>query len=299
MPLHQQRFRGLGGAVWKGQVYIARPPASSIVYHGRYGYEPFQLVYPSPESGMGDVLLHVVWWVLALSLSIAGWWFNWLWLLALAMIAGAFSVALKRANRSRLEAKFDSTTSRIKLAGLILLQGLLRSSTRIRYGWKSAKWTQSIGVLGALAARKAVSPWWKLGDEKNFWSEGGPGRDELLAAIREDFPGSEDDATGKTDIILKRGFFWNWAVLTTTEYHENNGRLTRLRILARPQMVTRLLVLPVLLFLLFVMMNAAAVLGSGCVLVFFLGYFASKCFMKLKRADFIRTAERIGLSLAQ
>lgn len=298
MPLHQQRFRGLGGAVWKGQVYLARPPSSSIVYHGRYGYEPFQLVYPSPESGMGDVVLHIVWWVLALSFGIAGWWSNWLWVLAIAMVFGTFRVALKRASRSQLEPQFDSPLSRLKLAGLILLQGLLRSSSRIRHGWKSAKWTQSIGVLGALAARKAVSPWWKLGDEKNFWSEDGIGRDELLAAIREEFPESEDDPTGKTDIILKRGLFWNWAVLTATEYHENDGRLTRLRLLARPQMVTRLLVLPILVFSAFSILKAPVAFGGGLAIAVFLGYFASKGFMKLKGAEFIRAAEKIGLSVA-
>ncbi len=298
MPFHQKRFRGLGGAVWKGQVYISRPPSSSIVYHGRYGYEPFQLVYPSPESGMGDVVLHIVWWVLFLALGIAGWWLNWLWIPAVAMVFGTFRVALKRANRSRLEPEFDSKLSRLSLAGLVLLQGLLRSSSRIRHGWKSAKWTQSIGVLGALAARKAVSPWWKLGDEKNFWSEGGAGRDELLAAIREEFPGSEDDSTGKTDIILKRGLFWNWAVLTTTEYHENDGRLTRLRLLARPQMLTRLLVLPVLVFSVFAILQSLAVFGGGFALLAILGYFASKGFMKLKRAEFIRAAEKVGLSPA-
>ncbi|MEC5127572.1 glycosyltransferase [Verrucomicrobiales bacterium BCK34] len=298
MPFHQQRFRGLGGAVWKGQVYISRNPSSSIVYHGHYGYEPFQLVYPSPESGMGDVVLHIVWWVLLLTVTIAGWWSGWLWIPAAAMLFGTLKVALRRASRSRLEPRFDSRISRLKLAGLILLQGLLRSSSRIRHGWKSAKWTQSIGFLGILAARKAVSPWWKLGDEKNFWSENGVGRDELLSAIREEFPASEDDSTGKTDIILKRGLFWNWAVLTTTEYHENEGRLTRLRLLARPQMLTRLLVLPAMVGSLLALLKEPTVFGGGLAIAVVIGYFASKSFMKLKRADFIRAADRIGLSLA-
>lgn len=299
MPTHRERFRGLGGAVWKGQVYSARPPSGSIVYHGRYGYEPFQLVYPSPESGMGDVVLHVVWWFLALSLGVAGWWVHWLWIPAVAMAFGTFRVALKRANRSRLDPRFDSKTSRLKLAGLILLQGFLRSSSRIRYGWKHAKWTQSIGVLGALAARKAVSPWWKLGEETSFWSQDGVGRDELLDAIREGFPSSEDDSTGKTDVILKRGLFWNWAVITVSEYHENEGRLTRLRLLARPQMFTRLLFLLILLVeipahIFGIGVISASLLLPAVVLVFF----ASKSLMKLRRAEFVHIAEKVGLTSA-
>jgi len=215
------------------------------------------------------------------------------------MAFGTFRVALKRANRSRLDPRFDSKISRLKLAGLILLQGFFRSSSRIRYGWKQAKWTQSIGVLGALAARKAVSPWWKLGEEMSFWGEDGVGRDELLAAIREGFSKSEDDATGKTDIIFKRGLFWNWAVLTVSEYHENDGRLTRLRLLARPQMLTRLLFLPILLVeipahIFGIGVISASLLLPAAVVVFF----ASKSLMKLKRTEFVRIAEKVGLTSA-
>lgn len=297
MPLHRERFRGLGGAVWNGQVYSARGLSSSVVYHGHYGYEPFQLVYPSPEAGMGDVLLHIVWWVLAVIAAVVAIWNPWLWWVAGGMVAGTIFVALRRAGRSRIEPEFDSFTSRITLAVLNLSQGFLRSGSRIFHGWKHAKWTQSIGVLGALVFRKALSPWWKLGDEKVFWSEEGAGRDELLAAVREVYPESRDDETGKTDIILKSGLFWNWAILTVTEYHKE-GQLTRLRLLARPQLMAQLLVLPVILGLAYAVVSGPKPVWSVLALipVAMIIFIISKIYMRLKRGDLFRAAERAGLS---
>ena len=103
--------------------------------------------------------------------------------------------------------------------------------------------------MSGVAADKVASGWWKLGDERAYWSSAGVGREALIEAILTAFPGAEDDALGKTDVIIKKGWFWNWAVVTATEYHESNGRLTRLRLLARPQWITRMIVLPLLLLI--------------------------------------------------
>ncbi|HRQ90559.1 MAG TPA: hypothetical protein PLA50_17325, partial [Bacteroidia bacterium] len=111
------------------------------------------------------------------------------------------------------------------------------------------------------------------------------------------FPKAVDDATGKTDIVVRSGWLWNWAVVTATEYHENEGRLTRLRVLARPQGFTRALVLAAL-----VLVPVAIVMGFGfgskvvtLVAVYAALWALSRIFMRLRRRRFRRIAASVGL----
>lgn len=297
MPIHRERFRGLGGAVWKGQVYTNRSPVSSFVYHGHYGYEPFQLIYPDGNLGMSEVCLHIVWWALVSGLLIAGCFAPVFWVPAALMIAGSIFVAQKRAWRARIDPAFDTIRGRLAVAGLVLAQGFLRSGSRLMLGWKEAKWSRGLEVVTTATWRKVASGWWKLGGERTFWSGEGIGRDELLAQLQEDFGGAVVDDSGRTDLILSRGFFWNWAVLTVSEYHEDNGRLTRVRLLARPEPVLRLLVPPVLIGLL-VAVGAGWGLQSEVVTVGLLAlaaFVASRLLVRSRIPKLTRSARAVGL----
>lgn len=298
MPVHRERFRGAGGAIWKGQVYASRGIRDgSFVYHGHYGHEPFQLVYPGRESGLSEALLHVLWWAIIAALGAGAIIFPLLFIPMGLMIAGSLAIALGRAGRSVIEPAFDSTTSRLTLAGLILIQGILRSGTRLLGGWRQVNWSGSVQFVGSEAVEKLASGWWKLGDEMAFWSSEGVGREALLSAILEHFPRAVDDVSGKTDIILKRGWFWNWAAVTVTEYHEAQGQLTRLRLLARPERFTRLMMLPLLIFT-----PVAVMLGFGfkselitLVLLYLTISIGAKIFMWLRRPLFKKIAQSVGL----
>jgi len=298
MPIHPDRFRGAGGAIWRGQVYASRGlRGGSFVYHGRYGYEPFQMIYPDGDTGLSEVALHVLWWIGIAGLAIGGLFVPSLFIAVAVMIAISLRVALGRAGRAVIEPEFDSTGSRLTLAGLILVQGVLRSGARLLGGWRRVNWAGSAQFVGGEAVGKLASGWWKLGDEKSYWSSDGVGREEFLAAILQHFPQAVDDATGKTDIILKKGWFWNWAAVTATEYHEGRGRLTRLRLLARPERVTRLIVLPLL-----ILTPVAVMLGFGfqselvTLALLYLGVsIAAKVFMWLRRPQFNRIAQSVGL----
>ncbi len=300
MPLHPERFRGVGGAVWKGQVYVTRRRFGAFVYHGHYGHEPFQLMYPGGDSWFGEVALHVLWWIVMLLFAAAGTVFPFLLIPAGIMLFGTGFVAFGRAGRSPIAPAYDTTTSRFALAGLILAQGVLRSGARLLKGWRHANWGRSLQFVGGTAAETLAKGWWKLGDEQEYWSDRGLGREALLAAILNAFPGAGDDATGKTDIIFKRGWFWNWAVVTATEYHEGEGRLTRLRLLARPQPVTRVLVFPLLFAI-----PVAVALGFGFkseLLTLGAIYGAiwggARLLMWAKRPRFHRIAREAGLEVA-
>jgi len=297
MPLHAERFRNLGGAVWQGRVYTAALPAGQIVYHGRYGYEPFQIVYPVAESGLAELTLHVAWWVLTLLLLVGGFFQPILFAPAGLAVAAAVKVAWSKASRAMIGREFDSFTTRLRLTGLILLQGIVRSAVRLRHGWRVISWTRSAGAIAGATVGKVATGWWKLGGEMTFWSEEGKTRDDLLAAIREAYPESRDDLGGKTDVIVREGVFWNRAVLTATEYHGGGKCLTRLRLLARPQLVTRLIVLPLL-----VAFPVAVWLGLGFqseVLTLAAAYLGvevvARVFMRMRIRAFRRIAESQGL----
>lgn len=297
MPLHPDRFQGLGGAVWEGRVYVARRRFGAFVYHGHHGHEPFQLVYPGHDSWFGEVALHCLWWLAAILFAVAGVFQPLFLAVAALMIFGTLFVAFGRAGRSPLAPEFDTTTSRFCLIGLILAQGVVRSGSRILAGWRHAKWGRGLRRTGATAATTLAKDWWKLGDEREYWSDEGKGRDALLAAIHEAFPEARDDLLGKVDLVFQSGRFWNWAVVTATEYHAGEGRLTRLRILARPQPLLRVAVGPLL-----VAIPLAVILGMGfkneiLTLSLIAGTvaLASRAVMWAKRPVFDRIAREAGL----
>lgn len=296
MPLHHERFRGVGGAVWEGQVYVKRRRFGSIVYHGHYGHEPFQIVYPGGDSWFGEVALHVFWWMTILLFLILGFVEKGFFIPAAVLFLTTVWVALGRAGRSAIAPAFDTTGSRIALAGLILVQGVVRSATRIWRGWRHANWTKSLQFVSGTAANRILSGWWKLGIDQAFWSEAGIDREELLAAILKAYPTATDDPTGKTDIVLRRGRLWNWAILTATEYHENEGRLTRLRLLARPEPLMRMITLPI-----FLGIPIAVGVGFGfkseivtLTLIYLLVWIASRLFM-CQKLRMLKVARDVGL----
>ena len=307
MSLYPDRFRGVGGIAWRGQAYVARRRFGASVHHGRYGEEPFQLLRPGGDSWFGEVALHILWWIAMLAFAIGGMFFAPLLVPAGMMLFGTAFVAFGRAGRSPIAPEHDTTLSRFALAGLILAQGALRSGARLLKGWRHATWGRGLRTVGGTAAATLAKGWGKLGDEQEYWSDRGVGREALLAAILKAFPGAEDDATGKTDIILRRGWFWNWAVVTATERHGSEARLTRLRLLARPQPVTRMIVLPLAVLSLFVVPIAGGYLitkgFSKEVLVVFAAYAAvgvvSRFFMWTKRPRFQRIAKEAGLEVAR
>lgn len=298
MPLHPRRFRGLGGAVWTGRIYTSRLLGEGVVYHGHYGYEPYQLIYPDDGAGLGGVCLHVLWWIAAIALIGLAWVSAWFLLLPGAMLLASAAVAVRRGRRAALARGHEGAASRIRIACLAVLQGWARSGSRVLYGWRDAKWSRGLEVVTTAAIRRVASGWWKLGAEQHYWSNEGVGRDALLAELRETYPQSRDDDTGRTDVILREGWLWNWAVLTATEYHQDEGRLTRARLLVRPQPLTRAIVLPLLLALVVAVLagwigwkNEFLTLAA----IYCFGEAAAFLFMLRNRTRLRRTAERAGL----
>ena len=297
LPIHRNRFCGLSGAVWEGDHYSARRRIGRITSFGRFGKGPIKISYSAYKSGQSGTFLHILWWATAAGFAIGSIFLPVLLLPMTLMVLATLYAAIGRAGRSSMEPEFDTTGSRIALAGLIVAQGALRSGARLLWGWQSVDWAGNLRVFGRSALGSLTSGWWKLGDEKEFTSNDGTGREELLQSILATFEGSRADATGKTDIVVKKGRFWSWAVVTVTEQHEQELRLTRLRVLARPQWVTRITVLPLL-----ILIPVAVIMSFGfhselaiLAVLYGLVWIAAKIFMRVERPRFTRAALSVGL----
>jgi len=297
MAVHRDRFKGLSGAIWDGQLYASRPRGGIITDYGRYGRGPFQVQYSAHASELSEVTLHVLWWAVMMGFGIASIIVPVFMVPALLMLAGTLRSALLQAGRASIEPEFDSTVSRLLLTALVMARGVARSGARLLKGWKSVDWKGSFRFFGHMAYDRAVSGWWKLGDEILFRNKEGVDRDSLLKAILSAYPEARDDQSGKTDVIVERGRFWSWAILTISEEGPDHTTITRMRLLARPQWVTRLVVLPVLLLTLPTVILAFGFGSELLVLAVIYGliWIAAKVFMRLKRPPFIQIARAIGL----
>ena len=301
IPLHWERFGDSGKAVWKGCVYDSGASGWHSIYHGRYGYELFQLVYPAPSSGIRDLCLHIGWWFGIGALAFGSWFWWPFSMVAASMLIMTIAESKHRAWSARLESAYDSFSARCWLAFVFVMQGAIRSGARLKFGWRRLSLAAGLGEALKTLGLKVMSGWWKLGIERSFWSEEGIGRDQLLEAVLDSFPGACDDETGKTDIIVKDSLFWNWAVVTVTEFHGDEKQLTRLRLLARPKLFTRVVTL--LLILLVPMAIVAGISGEVYTLVtligvYLLGEISARIYMRLNRPRFNDLAMSLGLKPA-
>jgi O-antigen biosynthesis protein len=295
ISLYEPRFRSFGGPQWRGRIYTPQLLASQQIEHGRLGKAEVQPMKPSAETGLGDLLLHVLWWMGALAAAWGALWFPPLGFLALLMILGAIRVAVIKAGRCILSGAHDTTLARLYLVGLMLGQGVVRSSARLGAGWKSLAWSRAARSFGKQAAGAVTASWWKLGGEVAFTNHRGEDRERLLDTILKSEPDAEIDESGKTDLILRSGWFWNWALITATEVKSGKDRLVRVRLLARPQPWLRLVVLPMIFLL-----PVALWLGLGFQSEFFSAlviYVALAAAAKLWMSWRVRTLIPVGESL--
>ncbi|MDF1754816.1 MAG: glycosyltransferase [Verrucomicrobiales bacterium] len=229
--VHPEKFGNLGGAVWHGFVYEGPPlsysRSSESIYHGKYGYEAFQLIYPDHNNGLATVFTHVAFVLPQIFFLLLGLINPWLLLIPGAGLLLTFSIVLKSAFHADLQREFDSLWARLTLFSLILKQGFQRSAERIvRSGVFTNPIGFGIGVIGAIRSLKTPRPGNSL--VLNFWNENGIGRSELIDALTAYH--FDIDETGKADFETKKGLFFDTELTTVTEFHEKSHRLTRARI---------------------------------------------------------------------
>ncbi|MDF1812453.1 MAG: glycosyltransferase [Verrucomicrobiales bacterium] len=232
MRIHPDKFGNIGGAAWRGFVYdgpaLSFSRSSEEIHHGKYGYEPFQLIYPDHKNGISSVFSHagfVIPFLLLIPFGFLTWW---AWVIAGAGLSLTLTSALKSAFRADLQREFDSLWARLVIARLTILQGFMRSAERMFRAFPlQSPVNFAKGVWSAITHIEGPRPGSSM--VVKFWSEDGKAREALLDSLDRHFKLAAD-TSGDTDFRLKSGLFFQSDLVTVTEYHEKNHLLTRAKI---------------------------------------------------------------------
>ena len=236
MKHHPSRFGPLGGARWRGAIYGdglgLRDPDEGAVYHGPFGFAPFQAIYSKGIVPWWDLFAGVLWValvLLALVLRQPS--------AALLLTLGAMWAAWNRGGG-------DSAPEPRTCGERLLLWLLCLAQPVVR------EWSRLAGMI-RLGSRPSIRPSlpeivipgrprklsWSAACLA-FWSEEGVGREAWLAEFRKllaekGIPFREDDGWRRFDLELFPAKALSQGVASVTEYHGGDRMLTRVRVLHR------------------------------------------------------------------
>jgi len=246
IPKHGDRFGAIGAARWRGWVYdgafATEVSGASLIYQGVFGYAGFQAVYGG-DRGLAYIVSSVQWLIVALIFVLVGFVLLPMGLLGGLMFAVSAGAAVRVGWRALLPAEYDTLKARLIVSVLAWLQPLLRGAVRM---WGSMPYARLPRGLPPLS-RPVLFPrrWAWSGIRRGlcFWSSEGLTRDHLLGALQGDiaFTGqavSAGDGWQDWDLEYLASPLWSVQVTTVTEYHAADDRLTRVRLEARPTLLT-------------------------------------------------------------
>jgi len=238
---HPHRFNALGASRWAGVIYAGGSDAggdSKRVYHGRFGFSPFQIMYRQNGFGWASYLTLLEWHALAAAVAVVALVSGRLpmMLLALGMEAAAVAAAAVSGARAARAAfpKGAPTWCRPLVCALHLLQPVVRSLHRYRYRCTHRTlpaMASSAAPAGAMKCVKRIAPraW-----DVYFSSERGVGRLRLLeelesAAKQAEWAGDYHAEWEPHDVELTGGLWHNIRLRTVTEELGADRRFTRVR----------------------------------------------------------------------
>ncbi len=238
---HSARFGHFGGARWRGVVYqpalLSMARKGGRIYSGAFGHAPFQVIYSAPLSDFMYLTSSFPWMLVAAVLLVNFTWSAVLGSAGAAMLLLTLLVPLRHLFRLSLPADCQGIRGRCLLWGLLILQPLLRGMSRFFWGLRSGG-MPSGPLLGnprkswtGLRLSKPVA-------ELAFWNSEGKDREDLLREIlkslrQSGLPHHVDDGWKDWDIEVRASAWWAVKLTTVTEYHEQQRRLTRLRLSTR------------------------------------------------------------------
>ena len=237
MKHHPSRFGPLGGARWRGAIYGdglgIHDPSEGSIYHGPFGFAPFQAIYPQGIMAWWDLFSGVLWValsLLALALHLP--------LLALLLLVWSVWAAKVRMDHNGHIVQRLSVADRARLGFLCWIQPIAREWARLRGMLRlhsRPSWHPSLPEIiipqkpNKSSLRRSV---------QSFWSETGVAREQWLDAMRgllneKGIPFRDDDGWRRFDIEMRPSAILSWAFLTVTEYHGGNRTLTRVAVVSR------------------------------------------------------------------
>lgn len=234
---HPSHFGPLGGARWRGAIYGdglgLHDPAEGTIYHGPFGFAPFQAIYPQGIAAWWELFTGVLWIalaILALVLRCPS--------IALTLLAASAWLAWTRANQNSSAAMPRGSSERLLLWLLCWLQPIVREWSRLRGMLRlrvRPSWHPSLPEIVIPSKPRKASRHVAV---VSFWSESGIGREHLLDALRQLLAEKkircrEDDGWRSFDIEMMPESIVTWAFLSVTEYHGGQRQLTRVALLQR------------------------------------------------------------------
>lgn len=237
MKHHPDRFGPLGGARWRGAIYGdglgIHDPTEGSIYHGPFGFAPFQAIYPQGITVWWDAFSGVLWIALALLAIVCG-----LPNVALILIAWSIWAARVRMDHQAHTVRRLSLTDQFRLWGLCWIQPIAREWARLRGMLRLNSRPSWHPSLPEIIIPKKPNKTSLLRSTQAFWSEHGMGRADWLTAMRQilgekNIPFREDDGWRRFDIEMRPTALLSWAFLTVTEYHGGNRALTRVAVVTR------------------------------------------------------------------
>ena len=305
MKRHPSRFGPLGGARWRGAIYGdglgLREPSEGLIYHGPFGFAPFQAIYPESITAWWDLFSGVMWIVLAALVLAAK-----MPLIAELLFAGSVWAAWQRERRSLAEGVTRGVSARLLLGVLCWLQPIVREWSRLRGMISLGARPSCRPSLPEIIIPRRASKRSRRVATLSFWSEGGVGREEWLDSMRQllgenKIPFREDDGWHGFDIEMAPRMLITQAFLTVTEYHGGGRFLTRVALLQRFRLRSLFAMLTGLtcLWLLLTRLTPQSGFRSEIMLAFVMVFVAMvvNFFNRVGATSLIhQAAERIGLS---
>ncbi len=237
MRHHPSRFGPLGGARWRGAIYGdglgLREPDEGSIYHGPFGFAPFQAIYPQGIAAWWDLFTGVVW----IAFAIAALVFRAPFIAAALLLASAWFGWL-RAHQNSSAAMSRDSSDRLLLWLLCWLQPMVREWSRLRGMVRLRARPSCRPSLPEIAIPNRPGKATLRVAVISFWSDTGIGREQWLGSLRQmlaekKIKSREDDGWRAFDIEMMPGAVITWAFLSVSEYHGDTRLLTRVAVLLR------------------------------------------------------------------
>ena len=246
---HPEYFNSLGGMRWHGRIYNPTRAAGAfgrfVIYHGIFGSGLFQTLYTPEPAGLLAILTSLEWHVLFTlgGILLAMMWPA-LWPLPALTLLASLSVAALAAARVDLPPWQRRIWSRPLIAGLYLLQPIVRGWPRYAHRLRRSETpTTARATVRAFAEQyDSVSSICTV----NYWNEKGTERIAFLQKLlelleRDQWQASADSGWDEHDVTIHGDRFTKAVVNTVCENHGGNKRLLRARLCARWTLLAKVL----------------------------------------------------------
>jgi glycosyltransferase involved in cell wall biosynthesis len=331
---HPDKFRGFRADLsWRGRIYtragLGLSVGKPVIHYGLFGRGMFQTIYSPPMVWWPLMVLSLEWWLGILALLglclvihptvvilkampegrtlvaplVVGQLQNPLFFLPVLMLLTTMAVAYTVAGQASPPVHQRRFWSRFLIAAMHVAQPVERGWARYRTRFRTIEIPEALHALRrewegrarALIARERL----------DLWSESGVGRETLLERLLA-FVGEKgwfprlDPGWAPKDVRFYGDRWCKADLVTVTENHGGERRLTRLRLEMKPTLFRNALLLllgyllvlgwawskSVLLFLLPVLLGVAWQLGSS-----------RRRLRRTVMATILATAERLGMSV--